>query len=652
MDEIKRSPGDNQNKTVALFKGLKRIEPRYLVSVLLSLLIFISALAYLMIDNYKASDSPYLAQGGVIDLSQLDLGTEDPVKLDGEWLFYPGEWIDPHSDAPPAGQTIQVPGCWDLSEDQSGDVQGFASYRLRVKVGEEAVYSLKTTTIRASARIFMNGQEVARLGQVSQDPGSFVPESKYCMGSMVSRDGEIEIVIHVSSYRYKQGGILNSITFGSTDRVVRKTDRARMFELFVSGSFLMVGVLFLFIFIRRSHARAILYFSLACLFMSLYLGTMDNQNLGLLFQYDFWGRLGIQIASMMGATYCFLLFAQHFFDQLVKPGVVRALKILLLFPLLFGLNRVLQIFDLPFETILVLIVASNAATYGYLTFILLKAMKKRYEAVEYILVVAASVITYWTSICLKMLFEFKLGLYSEAILLFVLFSTVMLVANRMHKEYVQATELTEERLEKEFKYFFSQISPHFLYNTINTIIGLSYEDSDKSRDALRNLALYFRGKLDLHLHKGLISLESDIDMANAYLEIEKIRYGDKLNLILDIDDDLKARIPPLTLQPLAENAVRHGIVPKDAPGTVKILAHKKKDHVEIVVSDDGVGMSADKLARIREGGAGRMGMQNIFNKIHLIEGARVECFSKPGLGTTIRIDLPGGKEDDHESDNR
>ena len=619
---------------------------------MLSLLIFFSALAFLLIDNYKASDSPYLAQGGVIDLSQLDLATEDPVKLDGEWLFYPGEWIDPNSGPPLEGQSIQVPGSWDLSEDQTGDVQGFASYRLLVKVGEEAVYSLKTTTIRASARIFMNGQEVASLGEVSQDPDSFVPESKYCMGSMLSRDGEIEIVIHVSSYHYKQGGILNSITFGSTDRLVRKTDRARMFELFTAGSFLMVGVLFLFIFVRRSHAKAILCFSLACLFMSLYLGTMDNQNLGLLFHYDFFGRLGIQITSMVGATYCFLLFVQYFFDPLVKPGVVKVLKILLVFSLLFGLNQVLQIIDLPLETTQVLMVASSAATYGYLTFVLLKALEKRHEAVEYILVVAASVIAYWTSVCVKMLFEFKLGHYSEAILLFVLLSTVMLVANRLHQEYVQATELTEERLEKEFKYFFSQISPHFLYNTINTIISLSYEDSDKSRDALRNLALYFRGKLDLHLYKGLISLESDIDMANAYLEIEKIRYGDKLNLILDIDDDLKARIPPLTLQPLAENAVRHGIVPKDSPGTVKILAHKKKDHVEIVVSDDGVGMSADKLARIREGEKGRMGMQNIFNKIHLIQGARVDLFSKPGQGTTITICLPGGDVIDHESDNR
>jgi sensor histidine kinase YesM len=74
--------------------------------------------------------------------------------------------------------------------------------------------------------------------------------------------------------------------------------------------------------------------------------------------------------------------------------------------------------------------------------------------------------------------------------------------------------------------------------------------------------------------------------------------------------------------------------------------------VEIVVSDDGVGMTAEKLASIREGDTGRMGMQNIFNKIHLIEGARVDFISHPGQGTTIRIYLPGGKEDDLESHNR
>ncbi len=652
MNQIDRFPGKKDKKVSSLFDKLKRAEPRYLISFLLSLLIFASTITFLLVDNYKASESPHQARGGVLDLSQLDFKSDKPVKLDGEWQFFPGELLEPGQDSYPEGRLIQVPGRWDLSDDGSGQVQGYGSYRLRVKLGQEEVYAIKTTTIRAAARVFMNGREVASLGQVARDVDHFFPESKYCTGTMVSQDQEIDIIIHVSSFYYSQGGIINSIYLGSPGGVNKMTCRGRLFEQFMAGSFLMIGALFLFIYARRSHARAILYFSCACFFMSLYLSTMDNQVLGLLISYNFVGRLAIQMVGMMGASFCFLLFAQHFFDRLVRPLVVRIIKGLIIFSGIFAVIVVLNIRLLPVELLQLFSVVSSAATYGYLTYILLKAMKQRYEAVEYILVVAASVVSYWTSMFAKMLFEFKLGYYSEAILLFVLFSTVMLVANRLNNEYVQATVLTEERLEKEFKYFFSQISPHFLYNTINTIISLSYEDSGKSRDALRNLALYFRGKLDLHLHKGLITLENDIDMANAYLEIEKLRYGDKLNLVLEIEEDLKARIPPLTLQPLAENAVRHGIVPKDGPGTLKILARKMGGQVEIVVSDDGVGMTAEKLASIREGDTGRMGMQNIFNKIHLIEGARVDFISHPGQGTTIRIYLPGGKEDDLESHNR
>lgn len=652
MNQIGQHPGKKGKNSSTLFDKLRRIGPRYLISFLLSLLIFASTIAFLLFDNYKASDSPYQAQKGVLDLSQLDFKSEKPVKLDGEWEFFPGVLLEPGEESRQAGRLVQVPGHWDLSDDGSGQVQGYGSYRLRVKLGQEEVYAIKTTTIRAAARVFMNGQEVASLGQVARNVDEFFPESKYCTGTMISQDQEIEIVIQVTSFHYGQGGIINSIYLGSPRGVNQMTSRGRLFEQFMAGSFLMIGALFLFIYARRSHARAILYFSLACFFMSLYLSTMDNQILSLLISYNFVGRLAIQMVGMMGASFCFLLFAQHFFDRLVRPLVVRIFKGLIILTSLLALAMVLNIRLVPIELLQILSVVSSAATYGYLTYILLKAMKRRYEAVEYILVVAASVVSYWTSMFAKILFEFKLGYYSEAILLFVLFSTVMLVANRLNHEYIQATELTEERLEKEFKYFFSQISPHFLYNTINTIISLSYEDSGKSRDALRNLALYFRGKLDLHLHKGLISLENDIDMANAYLEIEKLRYGDKLNLVLDIEDDLKARIPPLTLQPLAENAVRHGIVPKDGPGTLKILAHKKEGQVEIIVSDDGVGMTAEKLARIQEGEAGRMGMQNIFNKIQLIEGARVVFLSHPGQGTTIRIYLPGGKEDDLKSHNR
>jgi sensor histidine kinase YesM len=155
---------------------------------------------------------------------------------------------------------------------------------------------------------------------------------------------------------------------------------------------------------------------------------------------------------------------------------------------------------------------------------------------------------------------------------------------------LQMKDAVEKGIKKEFQYFYSEISPHFLYNTLNTIIGLSYNDSESSRKALYNLSIYLRGKMELYSQKTLVSLESEIEIIEAYLEIEKMRYGDKLIIEINIEKDLIVMIPPLTLQPIVENAVRHGLVGnKDIK--ISISAQKIIDEIEIIIEDTGSGMT-------------------------------------------------------------
>lgn len=206
----------------------------------------------------------------------------------------------------------------------------------------------------------------------------------------------------------------------------------------------------------------------------------------------------------------------------------------------------------------------------------------------------------------------------------------------------------EEGLEKEFQYFYSQISPHFLYNTLNTIIGLSYTDAGKVRQALNNLSVYFRGKLDLHRVKGLVNLSSELEMVNAYLEIEKLRYGERLELEYDIEDDLHAMIPPLTLQPIVENAVKHGVSAKTDGGKVKISAKKEDENIiKIVIEDNGAGMSEEKRQDILHGNNNRIGFKNVAEKIKMVRGSSFELESEIGKGTRVKILIPEVKY--HES---
>lgn len=207
------------------------------------------------------------------------------------------------------------------------------------------------------------------------------------------------------------------------------------------------------------------------------------------------------------------------------------------------------------------------------------------------------------------------------------------------KSLLSMKKSVEDGLSKEFKYFYSQISPHFLFNTLNTIIGLSYKDSKKARQALNNLSIYFRGKLEMYKDKILIPIKSELELVTAYLEIEKLRYGDRLKVEIDIDEDIDSMIPPLTLQPLVENSIRHGISAK-GNGCIRITVKSHEDSVIINIEDDGIGMNDEKQEELLSGGSERLGFRNVMEKIKIIKGARLELESKESEGTKIRITIP------------
>lgn len=203
---------------------------------------------------------------------------------------------------------------------------------------------------------------------------------------------------------------------------------------------------------------------------------------------------------------------------------------------------------------------------------------------------------------------------------------------------VKAT--AEEGLEKEFQYFYSQISPHFLYNTLTSIIGLSYISSEKTREALNNLSVYLRGKLDIHRKRGLISLDSELELVKAYLDIEKLRYGDKFKIDYNIEEGLKTKIPPLTLQPIVENAIHHGLVSM-GDGRLEIqIKSEGNGFISILIKDNGKGMDQSKKQQLLEGKERGIGFKNVMERIKMLKGSSLELESKLGHGTQIKIIIP------------
>nr|WP_157872905.1 histidine kinase [Desulfoscipio gibsoniae] len=190
----------------------------------------------------------------------------------------------------------------------------------------------------------------------------------------------------------------------------------------------------------------------------------------------------------------------------------------------------------------------------------------------------------------------------------------------------------------------AQINPHFLFNTLNTIIMFSRTNPETARRLLIRLASFFRHALKRHGHFN--TLKEEMEYLNTYLILERARFRDKLRVVREIDDELlECKVPVLTIQPLVENAIKHGILPKPGQGTVQITASKHEDEMLIVVRDDGVGIDIELQPKVLTPGFGSgngVGLSNVHERLKGLYGHDygLRIVSVPGEGTSIYVRIP------------
>jgi LytS/YehU family sensor histidine kinase len=205
---------------------------------------------------------------------------------------------------------------------------------------------------------------------------------------------------------------------------------------------------------------------------------------------------------------------------------------------------------------------------------------------------------------------------------------------------LRASELEKHLAQAKLQALQMQLNPHFLFNTLHSISSLMHHDVEAADRMIARLSDLLRAAL-AGAGTQQVTLRQELDLLQLYLAIEQVRFGSRLTVKLNIaPDTLGAQVPNLILQPLVENAIRHGIEPRARPGCIELRAHRQDASLALVVSDDGAGFGEN--GAIKEG----VGLSNTRARLRELYGAahRFELARGQGGGVRVELSIPFREE--------
>ena len=234
-----------------------------------------------------------------------------------------------------------------------------------------------------------------------------------------------------------------------------------------------------------------------------------------------------------------------------------------------------------------------------------------------------------------------------------LIDTYNYMTRKMEELMKTQAKAAEDLRIAEFNSLQAQINPHFLYNTMDMINWMALQgQTDEISHAVQSLSRFY--KLTLSRKKGISTIARELEHVTIYVQLQNMRYHDSIELITDIPDELSEyQIPKLTLQPVVENSILHGILEKESKsGTIVITGWMENEDIVLLISDDGVGISPEILSTILSGngksqsGGTNIAVYNTHRRLQILYGNNygLTYSSKPGEGTDVEIRFPAHRE--------
>lgn len=580
--------------------------------------------------------------------------------LNGDWAF---AWKEFYSTAEfeaakKAGfgekwDYVKVPGMWNRyifpksSEENQPKAFGYGTFHLKVKgLIPNKEYAIKLPTFGTSGKVFVNDVLLKEAGKIGKSKEEYEPRYEITIIYFTPDTDSVDIIVQVSNYDYSRGGIWLPIKMAEKEVMQRYVIMEKGKEYFVFAvamAVLLIGLLF-FIFVQKS--KNLLYFLICDSIIILYLMSCGNK---LIIEWI----PSITMRQIVVVQYLVMFLAPPAFLLYITQMVTFAKgKIIIYILVVHGIVFSIASIFMPISILTKFTYFNNAIAYIsllYYVYAVLVAVKKNYRD-GYILLVAGMILgvtvvhdlLYGAAIIHSYFDELMDSGFCIVILCMGLISFFRIARIRLELERIKGIEQA---------YLNAQIKPHFLYNALNTIVSLLPPEAEEVEDLILSLSTYLRGTLEFKNTRKLVTLEREMKMVRAYLSIEKARFPD---IQITISHDLKEEVfvPPLTIQPLVENAIKHGLRRGEKAPKLYIGMEKIKRGLQIKVVDNGVGIDPPTMEKLYERlnilsllmhepeEMQSIGLYNVHIRLHRAFGEGLVIESEEGKGTAVSFVVP------------
>lgn len=580
----------------------------------------------------------------VADVEEYELDNRERVYLSGEWEFFWNKHIisngikNPQSDA-----YVHIPSSWTTYKINGENLPngGRASYRIKLKnVNASESFVVSVPNVSGACKVFINGECVfSNRGNPDISYQSVVESYAIPFNFKRVEARDCEIVVEMTC---NYSGGLTAVPILSTYESFHSREMGTLAQrYFYIGIVIFIAIAVLLLGILNKDVGGQFWLFVLCFVFAF---RMLITNEGYLVSHGLFGDIDYEIMTS-------LIYVSTYIIKLsMLMHLINVLGIKIRQTSLVGIAGLFLVCAfVPYVLYDYIYIATSymwLQSVTYLLDVLLiykmseKIVARKKFAILYLVVYCATS----AGIVIE---NFDINGYISQNVSFIMpiacmvfISSVVFVhfgdTVEAFKQAKKTAELQKELGDINMTLMISQIQPHFLYNALNTIKYLTKKDPKAAETAIVKFSSYLRANMDSLTEKEPIPFKKEMEHVQNYIHIEGLRFGDRLKVEYDIEYD-DFLIPPLTIQPIAENAIKHGINQRVDGGTLKISTKENEKEILVLIEDNGVGFDVNEQ---KNDGRSHIGMKNIETRLKEMLNAQVEFDSTINVGTKVTITIP------------